>query len=242
LKSKESFEMRKVLLLSFLFLSCLENEETESPSFFFWLVLVEGQSKQVAFLDKVYSPEEEAGKGVSMAKVFVFSEDTAIEFEEEEKDSSIYYIAEDSSWLRPSHEYSLLVVTPSEDTILGKTSIPGDFQIVSPKEGDTINLPTSNTLIWTSSEGAKLYVIYVVDMSSIEEDTSYQLYFSSDTSADLFSVGDFFPHEGSYLIQVRAENEETYFWNLDHISNLEGATGLFGGMVKREINLYIKYR
>ena len=71
--------------------------------------------------------------------------------------------------IRAGIKYSLNIALSHGKTILGETIIPGDFEIIFPSKGDTINhfltskLDTSLLchVRWTQSKAAKFYTLYL---------------------------------------------------------------------------------
>lgn len=225
-------------LTALLVLAGCRKEEGRYPFLYFWLILDQGKPEQTAFLDLVESRDDPLGPGIQGAQVQVIGPHGSTSFHEGADSNFVLY--KDTTalrWLQPGTPYELLVVTPSGDTLRSHTWVPGDFQILYPQDGDTLQVPSTDSLVWTPSDSLIWYVIYIVP-----EDTTlnWSLVFSGDTLAPIFHWTHYFPDSGWYTIDVRAENRDAYLWNNEGVSNIEGGVGVFGATTSRAVRVYIR--
>ena len=231
--------VRRVLPVLGIFLTfagCRE-EGGEYPFHYFWLIMDQGKQEQTAFLDFVESREDPLGPGVRGAQIQVLGPHGSVTFYETADSNFVLYKDTTAlSWLQPGARYDLLVVTPSGDTLRSHTWVPGDFRILYPEDGDTLQVPSTDSLVWTPSDSLIWYVIYIVPEANPE---NWSIAFAGDTLAPIFGSTPYFPDSGWYRIDVRAENRDAYLWNNEGISNINGGVGVFGATTSRAVRVYI---
>lgn len=258
---------RGAFILLLLLLACFPQNTTgpEVPELYVWCVLVEGHRVQFALVDRVYRPDEPAGKGVRGAEVRVAWEggevpffetlliDTLWEGDSLQLDTLMWGYMDTTAdqWLRPDRSYHLTVRLPDGRQVEGHTTLPGDFRILSPAPYDTLRVPSSTLILWTRSEGSVFSALYVQGpfpdtllsfSEPLPESYREALSFAPDTTSAVLSQPFYFPEEGWYRIEIRPENRDLYRWNAFAEGNLSGeaaVTGVFGGMVARHLWLYI---
>ena len=140
-----------------------------------------------------------------------------------------------------------LTVKSGETTITGQTTIPGDFEIMTPKEEETFPLSAEIALSWTQSEAAFGYLIEfsgppmelpITQDSTIIFRQRYN-FMARDTS--LVITGGSFYETGEYLLRILAFDENYHnhkFEGLD-VSGIEGGYGLFGASVLKSRCIFI---
>ncbi|MCU7495432.1 MAG: hypothetical protein HF314_10085 [Ignavibacteria bacterium] len=142
---------------------------------------------------------------------------------------------------KPLRDY-FLSVNADGNSITGKVTTPGDFEIVSPHEGEVVRgqLNLAKFLFrWRSSENAKGYTVRI---NVIEKNFNKPVWISFvtyDTSKDLQSLSLLMSIFGSgiYTLQVIAfdENYFQHYYNKKEIVGLNGAYGCFSSSVVKEV-------
>ncbi len=235
--------MKRFLPLLFLISACIQvkYENPEIPPYNVWLILNNPVDTQYLFFDRVYSPEEEASYGMEGARAWVWNSRDTFQFNFGiEIDTLTYYYSPFTPSVRDT--YYLMLITPdSVDTLTATTVVPGDFSILQPQDGDTVEVGEDAPLIvWTSSDGAIIYKVRAHNLAY--GFTAFFPYVSADTTSDLLRYNTYFPVEGYYDIYVIAYNRDMYDYVMsgDAVINIEGAAGVFGAVVERKVRLYIR--
>jgi len=232
-----------VITIYLLFLSCKgTSTETDVPDYVVWGVVKSTGSavEQYIYVDRVYSPEEKAEKGLYGADIrikFLNNKFILREKMVKDKEGNEYLIYADTFEVPPEIKCTLRVDFFDSRSLLAITEVPGAFDIIYPKNNDTIYIPSNDFLLWTRSKNAKFYVVYLKNPLD-----SFITLFSPDTFLDLFRRKGLFDIEGEYTIYLFAENEDLYKWNLRRESNFnrDDITGAFGAYVERELKVYIR--
>ncbi|MEN3045074.1 MAG: hypothetical protein ABDH37_07675 [Candidatus Hydrothermales bacterium] len=233
-------------LIFLLFIECKRNyEEIKLPTYVLWSALNSSYEpvEQIVFVDRFYNPEEQADLGLSDLDVrikFLNSEYILKEKIVMDRDSDRYLVYSDSFYVPPGIECTLRVSFPNSENLKCITNVPSDFNVIYPKNYDTVIVPSNDLLIWEKSFNSKLYTIYIRKNLS----DSFLLFFSPDTFLDLFRRENVFKSEGFYEIYIRAENEDIYHWNLNREDRIkeEWVKGVFGAYVERFIKVYVKLK
>ncbi len=140
----------------------------------------------------------------------------------------------------PNQEY-LLEINFNDETVFGKTTTPGNYEIISPKNNAIIKATDDeyNVTIdvsWRKSNNAKGYIItinkkklYGNSYSFITNDTTYNIKKNMSW--------------GNYRLEVLAydENFNKYLVEEYNRSGLENAYGYFGSSVMRSIDFTVVY-
>ncbi len=201
--------------------------------------LVNGNDTQLIFFDKTYKPTEQHGYGLEGANIVVYNNSNTYQFSYPKTiDTLNYYYSVFNP--NPNDTYFLRITTPTGETLYSKTYIPSSFNIIQPIENETILVPSNKLIIWTRSEGAYCYKINAY--KNLRDSTIiFELpYLSVDTFSDMFLYPYFFPDSGVYTISIISANSDVYnYWN-KVISNVEGAEGIFGGVVLRKVKVFIR--
>ena len=242
--------MRKWLLLILLpILSCGRhspfNEYRET--LVVYSMLSPSQKLQQVFVDKTYAMTDTAGEGgLSGAKVIVWGALTndSVFFEEVHDSAGLYQDTLDSVWVKPLTTYNLTVIYES-DTVRAEVTTVDTFNILSLNNGDTVNLDNPPPLIWSHSQGTKIYSIRPV----ISGDTTAIGLFiplaTTDTSINLFSYRKtYFDSTTWYTIRVvgldeGASNYFTMIGGETRIDTLDGGIGLFGSFATDTVKVYV---
>jgi len=110
--------------------------------------------------------------------------------------------------VRPGETYHLEVTIPEKGTYRAETTLPGDFEVLSPDPADTISIDEPLTVTWTSAAGAAGYRVilwnHVLDSSLFLMGTGpVKVYWSHQTY--LFNVSD------SLTIKIKHYYRSNYF-------------------------------
>jgi hypothetical protein len=244
--------MRRIFVLLILLSNCTKKVEEEPiPKYIVWCELIAGREYQYVQVDSIYSPEEEAAPGLRGALVSIITPTDTVPFTDtilvDSTDTFLLYQNKTAeNWLFPGTNYKLHVEFPDGMILEDTTTIPDSFTLTVPQNYDTLLLPWMGNMIWTSSEGAAIYVIFVrgpFKEPEIVEDTlaDHFVYLSQDTLSDLLTHEDLFSDTGWYLVEIAAENRDAYNWNMMEESTYHSdlITGAFGGLLIRRIWLFL---
>ncbi len=236
--------MKRFLPLLFLLSACIQvkYENPEIPPYNVWLILNNPVDTQYLYFDRIYSPEEGAASyGIPGARAWVWNaQDTFYFTFGIRRDTLRYYY----SPFTPSvgDTYHLTLIAPdSLDTLTATTVVPGDFSIVQPEDGDTVEVGDDAPLIvWTSSDGAIIYKVKAYNLAY--GFTAFFPYVSADTTSDFLRYGTYFPVSGFYDIYIIAYNRDMYDYAMsgDLVINIDGAVGVFGAVVERKVRLFVR--
>ncbi len=235
--------MKRFLPLLFLLPACIQvkYENPYIPPYNVWLILNNPVDTQYLFFDRVYSPEDEASYGMDGARAWVWNSRDTFQFTfGVQIDTLTYYY----SPFVPSvgDTYHFMLITPdSADTLTATTVVPGDFTILQPEDGDTVEVGEDAPLmVWTSSDGVIIYKVKAYNLAY--GFSTFFSYYSADTVSDMLRYGSYFPVEGYYDIYVIGYNRDMYDYAMsgEAIINIEGAAGVFGAVVERKVRLYIR--
>jgi len=161
----------------------------------------------------------------------------------------------DSVEIKPLHTYHLLVSAKDMDTVRGRTSVPGDFEIIYPEEGDTLS-SAGDSLVLKKSKGARGYYIILSIVVDTTYSGSYSWTESQDTTQDslvsyhiptCFHIWE--SGSGSGIIKIIAM--DTNYWSYRHKwdweeegirlqEGIEGGLGVFGSAVVDSVRIFIK--
>ncbi|MBN2380598.1 DUF4249 family protein [candidate division WOR-3 bacterium] len=161
----------------------------------------------------------------------------------EEQDARGYYNAAVTA-PAPRQTWTLEITYPDEVVISAHTTVPGDFETISPLK-DTIC--ETDTLRWTPSQGAAGYMVGGIGWYTWEEedtlivDSSYLLdvLLSSDTTFLVLWFLEYSHFDSLYLLVSGLDTnaydymnyEYNYWWNEQRIEDymhIDGAWGVFG--------------
>jgi hypothetical protein len=146
--------------------------------------------------------------------------------------------------LLPRTAYQIMIYAEGYDTLFGKTTTLGDFNIMLPGASDTIGI--NDTIVFSASEGAREYQIvvernlggsfYWVIWPSAEPESMFKL------PLTIFSD---FLSEGEYFLRVNACDSnyydyEYYYGDDPPQCGVEGGIGLFGSMWVKQVDVYLK--
>jgi hypothetical protein len=230
--------VKKIFLLTLLGCVKVDNNYPSLPTYNIIANLVSGNDTQYIYFDRVYSPYEEHGWGLEGAKISVYDKSTSYNFNFGIRIDSFYYYYSLFN-PKPNDTLYLKVISPDlTDTFYANTYIPSNFQIVYPQPLETIDVPSNKLLIWTKSKGAWIYKInaYISPRDTNERQIPY---LSNDTVSDIFSRTYLFKKSGLYKISIMAINEPLYYYYNTLMGNIEKAQGVFGGVFKNELDVYI---
>ncbi|MCS7244662.1 MAG: hypothetical protein RMJ38_00845 [candidate division WOR-3 bacterium] len=231
--------MKKIFIFLFL-LSCIKLDNT-IPSISKYNVianLIVGNDTQYVFFDKTYKPTEEHGKGLEGAKIFVQVKNNIYTFSFPKIiDTMKYYYSVFNP--SPNDTFFLIVITPDNETLYSKTISPGNFDIISPIEGETIFIPSNKAIVWTKSDGAFLYKLNIYKFPRDTATGSQIPYLSNDTISDLFKYPYLFKESGFHTLNVMSINHDLYTYINTGKGNILGAEGVFSISVLKRRKVYI---
>lgn len=234
-------------------IGCREPEESYEENLCVYSYLCPNLDYQTVYVDKVYKMEEVVPKdtlAISGANciIYKFGGDTITLIE---KKPGIYTTP--PYWrLTPKTTYGIEVKYQNY-LIKGKTTVPDTFSIISLSNNDTVNVPSDKKLIWSFSEGAKMYLIWVL----VYGDTTQKILFEPDNTTKLitpsvafdtvlpiFSDTTKFDTSGLWTIKVLALDENAYErsrrMSPGDIDTLEGGLGFIGSIAFDTVTVYIK--
>jgi hypothetical protein len=239
-----------LLLILLLVLGCGRHSsfEEHEETMVVYSMLSPSNKLQQAFVDKIYAMADTASEGgLSGAKVVVWETLTgdSIFFEEIPDSAGFYQDTLDSIWVKPATIYNLSVIHET-DTVKAHVTTVDTFNILSLKNGDTVNLANPPPFIWFHSQGTEIYII----MPTIPGDTTYIGAFlplaTTDTSINLFAYHQtYFDSTTWYTIRVIGLDEaaSNYFTTVageTRIDTLDGGIGLFGSFATDTVKVYVK--
>lgn len=241
--------MRRLILILLLFGCDEEVGEHRPEPVIFGLLQPRLGELQTITVDRTYGIAETVSTtGVSGAVVKVMWADTEVYFQEG-RYRGFYYGR--LNRFSPHIDYGLEVVLPWGDTVYGQTRVPGPFRILEPSYGDTVHKESLPDLIWTRSEGAYLYVVYIFPQGFKPEPppimgprTHIPFLATQDTSLKLSEYPEpyFFWVDTTYTIWVRAFERNVYNYGLRGSTNLSKGYGVFGGHALESLELFVKGR
>ncbi len=238
--------MRKLLLI-LLFLSCAVSEENYQKKYVLYCELDPYFKYQRIIFDSTYrvdAPITDTA-GISGADIFLISQEgETIKFEEIQDSIPGVYFSKDTFCIKPSQKY-YLYLQYKEFSLKDSVFIPGDFKILTWKDGDTISEDSIPELLWTHSDSASIYYLLIYP-----EDTSLWLFIHENiaeiTSKDTFVEPQFvkpylesLPSNTQMILKIRAvdKNLEKYgtgFYSYDCIPNPQ-VIGVIGASLTKEI-------
>ncbi|HEX2960950.1 MAG TPA: hypothetical protein VHO43_04115 [Ignavibacteriales bacterium] len=157
----------------------------------------------------------------------------------------------------PGRKYYLSVETPFGKA-QGETRFPGDFEITSHKNSDTIMVPEDKTvnieLSWTKSEGAYGYVVYdgstrIIESSDGNSRNNYgggRVFATVDNRIVLpvyksaYGKGRIIKSEELITITAYDNNFRAHHYESNNSAGVKGAYGYFASAVSKTIKLVIK--
>lgn len=157
-----------------------------------------------------------------------------------------YYTNAQELLLFPNREYFLEIVIDNK-IISGKTTTPGDFAILEPKDNTIIQHTSINgdfIVKWSQSKSAYGYICKIFQEGElIFPDSTYNSYskdytkYSKDTLLVLQNL-----KPGTTEINIFAFDENYYNHTFGEVLSvgIEGAYGYFGSSVKKSVSFYVK--
>jgi hypothetical protein len=154
------------------------------------------------------------------------------------------YFGSSNFFISPGTPYQIMIYADGYDTLYGKTATPGDFTIINPHPGDTVDL--NDTIIFSASEEAREYQIAAInawdhyDYWIIWPDAEPESLFKMPLA--LFST---VVSEGEYTLKVYACDSNyfdyKYYYGDDYPQcGVEGGIGLFGSAWVKSVPVYLK--
>lgn len=242
-----------IFLILTIFFSCEPTKPKYEPEPNVVAVLNTSLERQQVFVGKSYKISEvpDTSDWVGVSNVLVkISYDTITVIFNELADTPGVYVSE-SLPVEPLKAYALEVIYPDDKKVTGETTVPGAFRMITPTDGDTIDI--EEELRWEESEGAACYLIrlkeleYYVVGSTIYENVLERLFrLDSTTSVSLnslrgrYHISETYYSQTStsynpnkiYTIQVMASDSNCcdYYtmWWYELEMHLTGGLGVFG--------------
>lgn len=245
--------MKKCIIFLILFASigCEPTKPKYEPEPNVVAVLNTSLERQKVFVGKSYKisevPDTSDWVGISNALVKISCDTVAVIFYELADTPGVY--VSESLQVEPIKTYALEVTYPDDKKVTGKTTVPGAFRILTPTDGDTIEL--EQELRWEESEGAACYLIrlkeleYYVVGSTIYENVLERLYrldlatsISFSSLRGRYHISEAYYSQTStsynpntiYTIQVMASDSNYYDYSMYRM-HLTGGLGVFGSFV-----------
>jgi len=168
----------------------------------------------------------------------------------------VYMTPELSLLPAPGDTFGIRIAKDEFDTVYGHTVVPGSFQILFPREGDTVTM--SDSMVWTRSRHCAGY--YMSFQSVDRGDTFYySLAIPNDTTGNNFDSLLFkFPQmvflyqfvQGKHTLRVFALDTNYFDWasaggfgfggGTGETTHLSGGLGVFGSAVGESLGVYVK--
>ena len=235
--------MKRVIILSLVIIcGCLKlpTQPTAVPKYNVLAILDPMKKNQEVIVDKVYTFDEDANKkimplakevelqGAGFEVGFLPIIDTPI----------VYYDTSVVFYVMPESIYTLSILFNDGIVMTNKTKVPGAFYIVWPMPGDTIDIADSlEAIVWTSSEGAKEYLV-----SLFTEDSAVTTFATQDTILPALFISFYSPdiEEGLYCVEIKAIDENYYQYKEEKISTADKVIGCLGSIFRISEYYYLK--
>jgi hypothetical protein len=243
--------MRRWFPILLLLFACGEEVvEHEPEPVIFGLLEPRPWWRQTITVDRTYGLAETVSTtGVSGARVKVMWPDTEIYFQE---GCYVGFYYGHLNWFSPRTDYELEVILPWGDTVYGRTRVPAPFRILEPSSGDTVYKDSLPDLIWTRSEGAYLYMVYIAPLGfapgplppGVPPWAGVPFLATQETSLKLSDHPEpyFYWVDTTYTICVEALDENVYNYGWYDSTNLSQGYGVFGGHALDLLHLFVKRR
>lgn len=149
---------------------------------------------------------------------------------------------------KPLADYYLSVNTDN-NAIIGKVTTPGDFEILSPNEGEVVRGHKNLEKLvyrWTSSKNAKGYIVRSYFKDKYYDEPVENFYMCDWAGSITFDTTQIFQHlsyyseriaSGECIIRIIAfdDNFFQHYYNMKEIVGLSGAYGCFSSSVVKEV-------
>lgn len=232
------------IVIMLIFVSCQKYEELK-PMLNVYCVLKNSVPYQKVVVDRIYGMDEKSIYDLEGVQVILSGDgicDTLVE-------DSIYgqigvFISPDSFPVVPGKTYYLQVSAKGFDTLIGITNVPDSFEIIYPENGDTISLLDTLLIIFKNKNNNQWALI-----SGYYQDT--MLFINSFESIEdtiwRFPIAHWGVDTGHYRILFSSVDtnfvDYHLYGNSDSIPQcgVENGIGLFGSLVTKGINFYLRY-
>lgn len=173
--------------------------------------------------------------------------DISFQVQENDRGHPIYTDSPQELPIVHGHSYEL-TVTSGTTTIIGQTTMPGDFELMMPEEEETVPLSVDLVLSWTESNTAFGYLIEIRDPPEeipVSPDSTVPYRERHNFMArDTFLVipAGSFGETGEYLLRILAFDENYHYHKFEglDISGIEGGYGLFGATVLKSRRFFME--
>ncbi len=199
-------------------------------------------------VDHTYNMDEPEGSYLDSAIVMLFNSDFSDTFLGQWffYDYRVYGIQ-----VSAGETYNLMVAAEGYDTLYGQTTVPGDYQILSPLPGDTITV--DDTIVYTIGHGTKDYQIWCYYYTGEwNEGLVYGFpNFSKDSimKIPLAVLSEFIePLDTNIVCTFEIAGYDSNYYNYHYFYDsddppqcgVKGGIGLFGSAWVRSVDVYLK--
>ncbi len=231
--------MKKLLFflyLSILFSNCkIDNPKEERIKFALFSYLEEGKNLQQIIIKPVNYLNSTDSNLLPSFQIEIESDSCQVKFNSHPESIGVYINSQAYDWLKPLLEYRLKAISEEDDTLIGTTTVPGQFFIFNHPETLHLQDTTQAKFYWGKSETATSYMLNFV---SLVEDTKKVYLFTIDTTINLFFYKNYFEKEGSYLLKLYALDKNIYQWEMNQIPSIIGGEGVFGSFTQESTYFY----
>lgn len=207
-------------------------ENIYDPEFNVYGIMYNGHSYQRLVVDRTYRMDEPSESYLDDALVIlsIDGRSDTLEFLYDIYPFGTYYAWDFS--IDPATTYELTVSKEGMDTLYGMTTVPGDFSILNP-DFDTLSL--SDTIVFTRSQGAALYICTCGYDDYPGHSARFYYIPDPDDTIEALVLGDYFYGipSGWYPFSIDAcdSNYYEYIWkrtDSTYACGVTGGVGLFG--------------
>lgn len=139
--------------------------------------------------------------------------------------------------------YHLMVYADGYDTVFGRTTVPGDYHILTPSDSDTITV--LDTLVFTVGEGVAEYVIECIGEQLWSQ---YYVYPDSNDDDSIISLPLYLFPPYSQTVKFIINGHDSSIFNYFHYYDSDdpprcgvtGGIGLFGSAWVKSVDVYLK--
>ena len=243
--------LRIVIIFLIFILGCNKPpSERYEPELDIFGLLMSGISPQQIKISRSYKMDEPSVYDLENVQV-ILSGDTFSNILVPENDTSGIFFSNESLNIVPLHTYSLNVSADGMPSVEGKTTVPGNFQIIYPHNDDTIS--TFDSLLLKKSKSADGYYITYYCTDSLNYQKDIRIVPQDTTQDTLIKIYGVLLWEGPTVIKVAAIDTNYYQYvgklfgfianrNKRLQEGIKGGLGVFGAAVVESVNVVVKQR
>lgn len=220
--------------------------EKYEPQLNLFCVLLSHRSQQEAVVDRTYRMDEVAKYDLKSVRV-ILSKNSLSDTFAQVSETLGRFVSKNHIPIIPCSTYRILVTAQGFDTLTGMTTVPGDFEIIHPLEGDTISFDDS--LVFKKSKGAAGYSVNFLVLA----DTRWfavdrALLHSIEDSIIRINLFDFHLPFDSGLCKVKIAALDTNYFSYTHYgyeepllaAGISNGVGLFGSAVIESVMVFTR--